>query len=63
MNQIYELYSEFHIVQMPLLGEEIRGTKALETFGKYLIKSYPEEFLKSEKEKENDNDKKEIKND
>jgi arsenite/tail-anchored protein-transporting ATPase len=44
MGQIFELYSDFHIVQMPLLGKEIRGCESLEAFGKYLLKSYPEEF-------------------
>lgn len=41
LREAYELYGEdFHIVKMPLLNEEVRGTDALKSFSKLLIEPY-----------------------
>ena len=41
LGQVFDLYEDFHIIQMPLLGEEVRGVQSLEEFGKYLLNPYP----------------------
>jgi arsenite/tail-anchored protein-transporting ATPase len=38
--QIDELYTDFNVVRMPLLGKEVRGTKALLEFSPNLITPY-----------------------
>jgi len=40
IEQIHDLYEDFHIVKLPLLENEIRGTQALEEFSKYLLTEY-----------------------
>lgn len=35
--QIYELYEDFHIIECPLLEQEVRGREKLELFSKYLV--------------------------
>ena len=40
LDQFYELYEDFHIIKMPLLEEEVRGTDSLRQFSKYLIDPY-----------------------
>merc|ERR1711871_1439563 len=40
LNQIDELYTDFNVVKMPLLGKEVRGTKALLEFSPNLISPY-----------------------
>jgi len=37
IDQIQELYEDFHVVKMPLLKEEIRGLAALTTFSEMLV--------------------------
>jgi len=37
IDQIEELYEDFHVVKMPLLKEEVRGTDALASFSQYLV--------------------------
>ncbi|KAI6184217.1 ATPase ASNA1-like protein [Aphelenchoides bicaudatus] len=38
LNQILELYDDFHITQLPLLEQEVRGSKLLEQFSENLVK-------------------------
>ncbi|KAM0746782.1 ATPase GET3 [Meredithblackwellia eburnea MCA 4105] len=41
LKEAYELYAEdFHIVKMPLLSEEVRGSEGLKTFSEMLIQPY-----------------------
>lgn len=40
LEQIHELYEDFHIVELPQLTDEVRGVAALESFGQMLLKPY-----------------------
>jgi arsenite-transporting ATPase len=40
LEEIDELYSDFHIVKMPLLTNEIRGVDAIKGFSEMLMKPY-----------------------
>lgn len=37
VNQIWDLYEDFHVVLMPLLNHEVRGATKLEAFSNYLV--------------------------
>jgi arsenite-transporting ATPase len=37
VNQIWDLYEDFHVVLMPLLNHEVRGATKLEAFSNFLV--------------------------
>ena len=39
LQQVYEMFEDFHIIKIPLQKNEIRGTENLEIFGKFLIEN------------------------
>lgn len=43
LDQMDELYEDYHLVKMPLCGNEIRGLDNLKKFSKYLLKPYDPE--------------------
>ncbi|ODQ79624.1 hypothetical protein BABINDRAFT_162004 [Babjeviella inositovora NRRL Y-12698] len=40
LSQMDELYEDYHLVKMPLLGKEVRGLANLKKFSKYLLTPY-----------------------
>lgn len=40
LDQMDELYEDYHLVKMPLLGMEIRGVDNLKKFSKFLLETY-----------------------
>ena len=40
LNQIEDLYDDFHLTKLPLMEQEVRGTKSISKFSKFLIKPF-----------------------
>ena len=44
INQVFDLFQDFHILLIPQLTDEVRGVEALKSFSEFLVEEYnPEE--------------------
>lgn len=44
INNINDLYEDFHVIKLPMLKQEIRGKKDLESFSQHMLQSYEEKY-------------------
>jgi len=47
VNQINDLYEDFHVLKLPLLKQEIRGKASLEDFSKNMVVSFEDVWKKT----------------
>ena len=44
INNILELYEDFHVVKLPMLKNEIRGKGDLESFSKNMVTPFEQQY-------------------
>ena len=43
INQIFDLFQDFHIVLVPQLTDEVRGAESIRSFSQFLVEEYDPE--------------------